>query len=432
MLLPVGDEREPVKRTATTILAILIVAAMAPASADIVADVVSLVPHGSHSYAETMAALQEMHLTERVTCVSLGTSHEGRTIAMARVCDPAADPRALKKVLIIARQHGNEPSGTEAMMALLRHLSTTDGARETALLRRVALLVIPMANPDGADHGRRRNARNVDLNRDWAAISQPETRAIESAFVDWRPDVVMDLHELPASSSRSSYQENFVETVGTAATLPASLCATTGRVSAQLSVWMGRYDIPLNVYYDTPGDDLRLCHRHFGLYHQVPTYLFESKTGRGRSLRARAAYHVLGALVVANQLAYHDGPAPVTMQYATSTRPETSAATDPGVAPTRVSLDEPVHMGPDDKGIPRTLLRAEVSGSDEFSYATMELNGVVVALTNQAPYEYAVDTSRCTPGTQQVAVRCYDSSGRCLAGDTRSFILQPTDAVMGE
>ncbi|MCD6360017.1 MAG: DUF2817 domain-containing protein [Armatimonadetes bacterium] len=403
--------------------ALALATATLPAPADIVADIVAHVPREPQSYADVMAALQELNLTERVECVSLGRSHLGRTVAMAVLSDADADPRALKKLMIIARQHGNEPSGTEATMALLRYMAGAEGSRERALLRRVALLVIPMANPDGAARMRRCNGRDVDLNRDWAALSQPETRAIEAAFLEWRPDVVMDLHELPAWSSKSAYQENFVETVGSSATLPAMLCDTTGRVSAQISVWMRRYGIPLNVYYDTPGDDLRLCHRHFGLYHQVPSYLFESKTGRGRALRDRAAYHVLGILVVANQLAYHSGP---QQPQVASTPPQ------PQVRPTTVALGEPTPLGPDDKGVPRTLLTAQVQPGDEFCYLTFELNGRVVALTNQGPYEYALDTSRCAPGAQQVAVRCFDGSGRCLAQDTRTLVVSGQSASMGE
>ncbi len=408
----------------------LVIAAGA-ACAELVADITNLVPRQPHSYAEVMTELQNLHVTDRVNCVSIGQSARGRTIAMACVSDPSVDPRSLKKILVIARQHGNEPSGTEAMMALLRHMATTEGAAEKALMRRVALLIIPMTNPDGADAGRRRNANNVDLNRDWGVRTQPETRAVEATFLDWRPDAVMDLHELPAYSSKSAYQDNFIQTIGSSAALPARLCSTTGRVSAQLSVWMGRYSFPLNVYYDSSGEDTRLCHRHFGLGHQVPSYLFESKTGRGRSLRDRAAYHILGTLVIANQLAYHDG-GETTIMAATPT-PAPAAPAAPEVARVCVKLDEPVALEPDDKGVARTLLCAAVTGDEEFSYLTFEVNGTVVALTNQAPYEYAVDLGQHAAGTeQQLAVRCYNSSGRCLAGDTVSVVVQPTAAVMGE
>jgi len=416
-------------------LAILVAGAAWPAGAEIVTDIVGRVPRQSHSYAEVMAALQELHATPRVDCWSIGTTHQGRTIAMAVVHDADTDPRALRKIMIIARQHGNEPAGAEAAMALLRHFAASQGRAEVALLRRMALLIIPMANPDGSAASQRRNARGVDLNRDWAALSQPETQAIEGAFLDWRPDVVIDLHELPAASSKPSYQENFVETIGSHVALPAALSGSCGRTSAQISVWMKRYQIPLNVYYDTPGDDTRLCHRHFGLHHQVPSYLFESKTGRGRSLQERAAYHVLGVLVIANQLAYHHDEFAPPVQVAATPAPapgdahETEVAPEAPPAPLAVTLGDPCA---DEAREGRTLLWAEVEGDDEFAYLTFEINGRVLVLTNREPWQYSLDPTACPEGPVEIAARAYDASGRCVAADRRTLTIVAPGANLGE
>ncbi len=417
------------------VTAIVVACAAWPAGAEIVAEITGLVPRQAHSYAQVMATLQELHATPRVDCWSIGTTHQGRTIAMAVVHDPDSDPRALRKIMIIARQHGNEPAGAEAALALLRHFATSAGRAEVALLRRVALLIIPLANPDGAAASRRTNGAGVDLNRDWRALSQPETRAIEGAFLDWRPDVVIDLHELPAASSKPSYQENFVETIGRHPALPAVLSGACGRSSAQISVWMKRYGIPLNVYYDTPGDDTRLCHRHFGLQHQVASYLFESKTGRGRSLPERAAYHILGMLVVANQLAYHsDEFAPSAQMAATPGSPtgdstEVEPSAPPAPASLAVMLGEPC---PDETREGRTLLWAEVQGDEEFAYLTFELNGRVLVLTNREPWRYSLDPTTIPEGPVEIAVRAYDTSGRCIAGDRRTLTIVAPGANLGE
>lgn len=415
-----------------TALIILAVCVAWPAGAEIVADITGLIPRQPHSYAEVMSALQELHGTPRVSCWSIGATRAGRKIPMAVVYAPDRDPRTLRKLMIIARQHGSEPAGTEAAMALLRYFAAAEGRAETALLERVALLIIPMANPDGATAGRRGNSAGVDLNRDWGALSQPETRAIEGVFLEWRPDVVIDLHELPASSSKPSYQENFVETIGTHSALPAALSRNCGRTSGQIRGWMGRYGIPLNVYYDTPGDDTRLCHRHFGLKHHVPSYLFESKTGRGRSLAQRCAYHVLGTLVIANQLAYHhDEATPPVQMAAVTPPPPTPAVETPAPEPQRttVTLGEPA---PDTARAGRVLLSAEVAPDEEFAYLTFELNGRVLVLTNQAPWQYSLDATACPEGSVQVAARAYDCTGRCLASDQRTLTLVAPGAHLGE
>lgn len=400
------------------ILTIILAGAAFAAHADIVADISAQVPGQPHSYAEMMAAMQSLHGTGRVNCESIGLTRGGRHIPMAVICDPAYDPRQLRKLLVFARQHGSEPAGTEATMALMKHFATSEGAAEKALLRRVALLIVPMVNPDGASASRRGNGAGVDLNRDWVARTQPETQAIERVFRDWQADAVIDLHELPAASSRSSYQENFMETIASHGALPAVLGQRCGQTSAQVSIWMRRYGIPLNCYYDTPGDDTRLAHRHFGLDHKVPSFLFESKTGRGRSLRDRATYHILGTLVIANQLAYHYGePAvpPVQVAAAPEAPAEVAPAPEPDV--TCVALGDPV---PDTQRDGRTLLWADVTGPEDFAYLTFEMDGQVLVLTNQPPYEYSLDRTICREGPVQIAVRAWDESGRCIAADTKT------------
>ncbi|MFW6437540.1 MAG: M14 family zinc carboxypeptidase [Armatimonadota bacterium] len=410
------------------ILTIILVAAGYPAQADIVADIAALVPSKPHSYAELMTAMQELHETDRVHCSSIGVTRQGRHIPMAVVCDPEYDPHQLRKLLIIARQHGNEPAGTEAAMALIKHLATSEGRAERALLRNAALLVIPMVNPDGASSNLRRNSAGVDLNRDWVTRGQAETQAVERVFREWQADAFVDLHELPASSSKASYQENFVETIASHSALPALLGERCGRTSAQISVWMKRYGIPLNCYYDTPGDDTRLAHRHYGLNHQVPSYLFESKTGRGRTLRDRATYHILGMLVVANQLAYHHGGEVRPIQVASV---EPAPASEPEREPqiTRVMLADPA---PDGRRDGRTLLWAEIESCEDFAYLTFELNGRMLVLTNQQPWEYSLDTSTCPEGEVELAARAYDASGRCIATDSRTMTLVKPGAALGQ
>ncbi len=411
------------------ILTIIVVAAGFPAQADIVADIAALIPSKPHSYAEMMTAMQELHGTDRVSCSSIGTTRQGRHIAMAVVADPEYDPRQLRKLLVIGRQHGNETSGTEAALAVMKHLATSEGRAERALLRNVALLVVPMVNPDGAERSSRRNSAGVDLNRDWVARTQPETQAIERIFREWQADAFIDLHELPASSSKASYQENFVETIASHSALPALLGERCGRTSAQISVWMKRYSIPLNCYYDTPGDDTRLAHRHFGLNHHVPSYLFEAKTGRGRTLRHRATYHILGTLVVANQLAYHHGGEvrPIEVAEAPDATVDSEPAPEPEI--TRVMLGDPT---PDTRREGRTLLWAEIESSDDFAYLTFEVDGQTMVMTNQQPWEYSLDTAACPEGEVEVAARAWDESGRCIAADSRTVTLARPGATMGE
>ena len=42
--------------------------------------------------------------------------------------------------------------------------------------------------------GTRRNANDIDINRDFITQSQPETRATVSVITEWNPMVFLDLH----------------------------------------------------------------------------------------------------------------------------------------------------------------------------------------------------------------------------------------------
>lgn len=85
-------------------------------------------------------------------------------------------------LVLIARQHPPEvPGGTIALQAFVKGLlANSDLAVKFRDQFRV--LLFPLLNPDGVDRGNwRHNANGKDLNRDWQAFSQPETKTTR----DW-------------------------------------------------------------------------------------------------------------------------------------------------------------------------------------------------------------------------------------------------------
>jgi predicted deacylase len=92
------------------------------------------------------------------------------------------DLDASRHVLIIGRQHPPEATGTMGLLAFVEELvGETDLAVEFREYFRVH--VIPLVNPDGVDLGHwRHNTGGVDLNRDWEAFNQPETRVVRETF----------------------------------------------------------------------------------------------------------------------------------------------------------------------------------------------------------------------------------------------------------
>lgn len=127
----------------------------------------------------------------------IGVSVEGRPIVCRRL---GAGPEV---VLILATIHGSEAAGTPLVERLAEVL-----ARTPRLLAGRRVLLVPVANPDGLARGSRLNAHRVDLNRNFpaanfrggtrhgaAALSEPESRALDGLLAAWRPARVVTIHQ---------------------------------------------------------------------------------------------------------------------------------------------------------------------------------------------------------------------------------------------
>ncbi len=137
----------------------------------------------------------------RVQLLVAGVSQTGQPIEallLSRQADLA--PAALRAagrttVLLIGQQHGDEPAGAEALLVVARSLA--QGAL-APLLEQLNVIVLPRANPDGAQSGQRATASGIDLNRDHLLLRTPEAQAIAGLMRDYAPAVVADAHEYPA------------------------------------------------------------------------------------------------------------------------------------------------------------------------------------------------------------------------------------------
>lgn len=125
-------------------------------------------------------------------------------VAMALLRDPETPEEVSAEIIansppftwMGACVHGGEKSGTDAALKMLYELADrTDCAAEQIIDNQV-LVVFPNQNPDGRDDASRRNANGFDMNRDWFAQTQPETRGKLAVLEEYPPVMFMDIHEM--------------------------------------------------------------------------------------------------------------------------------------------------------------------------------------------------------------------------------------------
>lgn len=125
--------------------------------------------------------------------------------------------------------HGNEISSTDAAMMTAYHLlAAPDEATNKKILNNTIVFIDPLQNPDGRTRFTQRYYATVglqhssdrisaeqnepwpkgrtnhylfDMNRDWLAITQPETAGKVKVLNHYRPLVVVDLHEMGGDNS---------------------------------------------------------------------------------------------------------------------------------------------------------------------------------------------------------------------------------------
>jgi protein MpaA len=107
----------------------------------------------------------------------LGRSYEGRPIDVVHVAGGG------KRILVVGCIHGDECEGIEVTRLLARSAPKAD------------LWLLHQLNPDGYARRSRTNGHGVDLNRDFLAATQPETRIARKLILRLRPDVTLWFHQ---------------------------------------------------------------------------------------------------------------------------------------------------------------------------------------------------------------------------------------------
>lgn len=101
-----------------------------------------------------------------------GHSNQGREIFKATV------GTGEKVVFITSQIHGNEPTGTEALVSILQYLGSSNSAEAKRIRKEITLVAMPMMNPDAAFLDRRGN----DMTWDEVVSAFPELTDAKPAW----------------------------------------------------------------------------------------------------------------------------------------------------------------------------------------------------------------------------------------------------------
>lgn len=146
----------------------------------------------------TQATLLELGRSQQ------GTPIEALVVTRAQGINPdSLDATHRPTVVLIGQQHGDEPASSEALLVVAQELVQ---GRLESLIERLNVIVVPRANPDGAEVGTRATANGIDMNRDHLVLSTPEARALAVLVRDYRPILVLDAHEFTVAGP---YLEKF-------------------------------------------------------------------------------------------------------------------------------------------------------------------------------------------------------------------------------
>jgi len=168
---------------------------------------------GWTSYEELGPKLQSIAATSkgRVEVEVAGQSALGRNLYTARV---GTGERVL---FVQSAIHGNERTGTEALLNILKDLGSSSDPETLRALEEVTLVAMPMANPDGGELNRRTNVMSWDETEALhpqlegappAWYHRPTNGGINLPGFDLNRDFNPDLDYVPQPGDLPGLQEN--------------------------------------------------------------------------------------------------------------------------------------------------------------------------------------------------------------------------------
>jgi hypothetical protein len=149
------------------------------------------IKHRRFKHSDLQPLIENLKKSNIFKISTLGKSIEGRTIPLISL------GTGQTKILLWSQMHGDESTATMAMFDIFNFFSKNDDfdALKQDFLSKVTLYCIPMLNPDGAEVWKRRNAYDIDLNRDALRLQSPEAVILKNIRDSLNPEFGFNLHD---------------------------------------------------------------------------------------------------------------------------------------------------------------------------------------------------------------------------------------------
>jgi len=135
--------------------------------------------------------VEKLKLNSFFKISELGKSTENRSINLIKIGNGKI------KILLWSQMHGNESTATQSIFDILNFFANkTEFSNEKKFfLENLSLYFVPMLNPDGSEIFKRRNALDIDLNRDALKLSAIETKLLKILRDKINADFGFNLHD---------------------------------------------------------------------------------------------------------------------------------------------------------------------------------------------------------------------------------------------
>jgi hypothetical protein len=142
-------------------------------------------------HSDIIPVIDRLKANHNVVTKEAGFSAQGRSINLIKFGEGNI------KIFLWSQMHGDESTATMAIFDIINFLIANDQFNEfrNQLHRNTTIYIMPMVNPDGAEIFQRRNALEIDINRDASALQTPEGKILKDTFDELKADFGFNLHD---------------------------------------------------------------------------------------------------------------------------------------------------------------------------------------------------------------------------------------------